>query len=181
MNLSIFTLHLALIRDITMNNKTASIGFIILSLSIASCNSTKRSCSSLDVQNLVIQNINSEVEGMFVKRPLLNPRIILNNIKIALNDIVLESDNTHQLTCSATVTVQIPSNVYSRLSQPQILTTFKNFGHMGDARLSDSGITSSINYQVKSTEDTQKIVVATEQEPAIAKALWISAMLGVWE
>ena len=118
---------------------------------------------------------------MFNKRPILDPHIILNNIKIALNDIVLESDNTHQLTCSATATVQIPSNVYSRLSQPQILTTFKNFGHMGDARLSDNGITSSINYQVKSTEDTQKIVVATEQEPAIAKALWISAMLGVWE
>lgn len=164
-----------------MNNKIASIGFVILSLSTASCHSTKRSCSSLDVQNLVIQNINIEIEDMFAKRPILEPHIILNNIKIALNDIILESNNTHQLACSAIVRVQIPSDVYSKLSQPQILTTFKNFGHMGDARISENGITSSINYQVKFTEDTQKIVVAAEQEPAIARALWISAMLGVWQ
>lgn len=163
-----------------MSTRIASIAFIIFLTSLTSCHSAKLSCSSPDVQSLVTKHINKEIESIFSKRPILNPNIILNNTKILLNDIVLEADNTQQLTCSATIKAQIPHDTYNKLIQPQIQTTFNNFGHMGDAKISENGIVSTINYKVKLTEDTQKTIITSEQEPAVARALWVSAMLGVW-
>ncbi len=164
-----------------MTTKTTCLLFSLCSLLIAACSLQKPSCSSMEAQNAVVKSINAEIEDIFAKRPLLNPRIILDKVKIHLNDIVLESDNTHQLTCSATVTVDLPSDIYTKLSQPQILITFKNFGHMGDAQIAPNAIISTLKYQVKTTEDTKKTIVAIEKEPNVARALWISAMLGVWE